>query len=75
MVELERDRQSQGRTRVGLMILLVGLLHLPSVFNPFFIDDYIYLDTVHDLSWSGIPGSTLPAQCILIIATGIPGCS
>ena len=55
MTELEEDQQSHGRSRVGLMNLLVGLLHLPSVFNPFFIDDYIYLDTVHDLSWSGIP--------------------
>lgn len=41
--------------RVGLMLVLVGILHLPSVLNPFFIDDYIYLDTVHDLTWSQVP--------------------
>ncbi len=40
--------------RVGLMLLLVGGLHLPSLFNPFFIDDYVYIDTVHDLGWSGL---------------------
>jgi|GEM_PF-2967427 len=40
--------------RVGVMLLLVGGLHIPSLFNPFFIDDYVYLDTVHDLDWAGL---------------------
>ncbi|MEE9294107.1 MAG: glycosyltransferase family 39 protein [Phycisphaerae bacterium] len=35
--------------------MLLAVVHLWSLFNPFFIDDYIYLDTVHDLGWSGVP--------------------
>ena len=36
------------------MLVLVGALHLPSLFNPFFIDDYVYIDTVHDLGWADL---------------------
>ena len=53
--QLNVSESRSSHRRVGLMLALVGILHLPSLFNPFFIDDYIYLDTVHDLTWSGIP--------------------
>ena len=43
------------RASVLWLLVLVGVLHVASLFNPFIIDDYIYLDTVHDLSWSGVP--------------------
>lgn len=38
----------RGRPLPALLVL-VFLLHLPSLFNPFFIDDYVYIDTVSRL--------------------------
>ncbi len=31
------------------VLVLSGLIHLPSLINPFFIDDYVYIDTVRRL--------------------------
>ncbi len=43
-------------TPVTWLLLFVALIHSPSLFNPFFIDDYVYLDSVDDLSWRAVPG-------------------
>ncbi len=43
----------QGR-RAWMLLAAVAAIHIPSLFNPFFIDDYVYLDTVHDLDAAGV---------------------
>ena len=32
-----------------LLLIATALVHIPSLFNPFFIDDYVYLETVQNL--------------------------
>lgn len=32
----------------------MAAIHTPALFSPFFIDDYVYLDKVHDLDWAGV---------------------
>lgn len=34
-----------------LLLAVVALAHVPSMFSPFFLDDYVYLDQVSDLTW------------------------
>ncbi len=45
---------ARAPSRIGWMLLLVGVLHLPSLFNPFIIDDYVYLDVASNMTWSGV---------------------
>lgn len=33
------------------LLLLVAAAHVPSLFHPFFIDDYVYLDKVRNFDW------------------------
>lgn len=40
--------------RVLWMLVLVAALHAPSLLNPFFIDDYVYMDTARNLDRSNI---------------------
>ncbi|MFQ5494714.1 MAG: ArnT family glycosyltransferase [Phycisphaerae bacterium] len=42
--------------RRGIIVLLLtaAALQIPSLFNPFFIDDYVYLETVHALDWQKV---------------------
>ena len=56
-LKADADRTSAQRpAAIAWLLILVALVHLPSLFNPFFIDDYVYLDAVHDLSWPDVPG-------------------
>ncbi len=32
-----------------LLLIAVALVHIPTLFNPFFIDDYVYIETVKNL--------------------------
>lgn len=43
-----------GHRHALVLLLAVAALHVPTLFNPFLIDDYVYLYTVHDLDWTGI---------------------
>ncbi|NOT00876.1 MAG: hypothetical protein HOP29_09630 [Phycisphaerales bacterium] len=43
------------------LLLVVAAVHLPSLFLPFFIDDYVYLDAVRKLKWPDVPGLFLSA--------------
>lgn len=43
------------RVRLGWLLAFVAVLHAPSLFNDFIIDDYVYLDTVHDMTWADVP--------------------
>jgi hypothetical protein len=36
------------------LLIAVVILQLPSLFNPFIIDDYVYLETVHELDWAKV---------------------
>ncbi|MFQ5413377.1 MAG: hypothetical protein ACE5E6_02860 [Phycisphaerae bacterium] len=49
-----RSRPWRVRRR-GVYVLLgfTAVFHVGTLFNPFFIDDYVYIDTVHDLDWAG----------------------
>jgi len=47
------NASGSGVRSLAWVLVLTGALHLPGLFNPFIIDDYTYLDTVHDLTWSG----------------------
>lgn len=42
------------RVRLAVVLALVAMLHIPSLFNPFVTDDFVYLATGRDLTWSGI---------------------
>ena len=44
---------ARAPSRIGWMLLLVGVLHLPSLFNPFIIDDYVYLDVASNMTRTG----------------------
>lgn len=46
---------------IAWLLGAVTVLHLPSLFLPFFIDDYVYLDAVRRLNWSGVPRLFLSA--------------
>jgi hypothetical protein len=46
---------SPGERRwLRALLICVSLLHLPGLLNPFFIDDYVYLETVKDLTISRV---------------------
>lgn len=36
------------------LLIAVVILQLPSLFNPFIIDDYVYLETVHEMDWAKV---------------------
>lgn len=36
------------------LLIAVVILQLPSLFNPFIIDDYVYLETVHKMDWAKV---------------------
>jgi len=38
------------------LLLLTAVVHVPSLLNPFFIDDYVYLESVQGMSLSDVPG-------------------
>ncbi len=42
------------RHRIGILLLFVTAVHLPSLFGPFFIDDYVYVAAARSLDFSGI---------------------
>ena len=52
--DMAQSMRADWRT-LGILLVLVFALHLPSLFNPFFIDDYVYLETADQLTWSTIP--------------------
>lgn len=50
--EKHPDKQ---RPRIRLLLLAVGAIHVPCLFAPLFIDDYVYIAAAKDLEWSGLP--------------------
>jgi hypothetical protein len=44
----------KGSGYLWILLLLVAVVHVPSLFHPFFIDDYVYLDRVRDLDWQSV---------------------
>lgn len=36
---------------LALLLLIVAVTHAPGLFAPFFLDDYVYVEQVHDLTW------------------------
>ncbi len=59
MTDLEaapKTRRHKGTEGVVWILGFVAILHVPSLFNPFVADDYVYLGTAHDLTWSELPG-------------------
>jgi len=53
---LTRDRGRVQSSAMAWLLLLTAVVHVPSLLNPFFIDDYVYLETVQKISMSDIPG-------------------
>ncbi len=47
--------------RIGALLAVTAVIHLPSLFNPFFIDDYVYLNTVQNITWSNFADQFLAA--------------
>ena len=49
--ELDGDRPTHPAIRAPVILLLisVALVHIPTLFNPFFIDDYVYIETVKNI--------------------------
>lgn len=48
--KLPIDPPSRANRLVWALLACAAITHLPSLFNPFFIDDYVYLETVKDLT-------------------------
>ena len=42
------------RLRMTWLLVVVAAFHVPTLLNPFFIDDYVYLETVQHLDWDKV---------------------
>jgi hypothetical protein len=51
---LASDRKGSGY--LSILLLVVTIVHVPSLFHAFFIDDYVYVDRVRNLDWRGVLG-------------------
>ena len=48
-IAAEHPPAREPRAPVVWLLLCAGLVHVPTLFNAFFIDDYVYIETVQDI--------------------------
>ncbi len=45
---------SGGWKRLSFLLIAVAVIHAPSLFSPFFLDDYVYVYAGRDLDWPAV---------------------
>jgi len=55
-IPIETTREHRVTSNAIVWVLaVVGVLHAPTLFNPFIADDYAYLGVVHEIGWPDVP--------------------